>query len=440
VLVLLDEPVVQAHLSPRALLQLQHKVEALKAELVAVVRGEQAANSIFFEALEPEAGMQLQPAVGVHHGSVAAPAAAVGAQALPGTAAGLSLQQLAAHCDHGGSSQLLNALTPLRCIAKMLYGSDFDADAVQVFELLQHWDEFEEQLQPQVAGTHPTLPTLQAVTALRYTCGVVALLEEPVLQAQLTPATLQQLHKKVSATKAAMKAVRTAVKQEQATGHKRRRSVGVLEQTQSGKLAESAQHITAQDSSVAGATGAAGSRMQAPQATASAVRAQLQGSTTPAAGLTAPMRAAGSWMQAPQATASAQLQNSTTPAAAAPHVAAGAPAACVTPAAAPGPSEHSLPAAQQLLLRLYQQKLTPSLSEKVALRSTMQMLAALPPGDVRLDRFWADYDVSVYVQACMGSGQVPGMLQHSSMLPRFYPAGRLCYKAMAGVIVLRFKV
>jgi hypothetical protein len=58
-------------------------------------------------------------------------------------------------------------------------------------------------------------------------------------------------------------------------------------------------------------------------------------------------------------------------------------------------AERNLLAAQRQLLALYAHKLSPSLSEKLALRSTLQMLAGLPPGDIRLDRFWADNDVSL---------------------------------------------
>jgi hypothetical protein len=80
------------------------------------------------------------------------------------------------------------------------------------------------------------------------------------------------------------------------------------------------------------------------------------------------------------------------------------PSAQLAPAAA-GPSQGTPPladapvrnllAAQRQLLLLYADKLSPSLSEKLALRSTLQMLAGLPPGDIRLDMFWTDYDVSV---------------------------------------------
>jgi hypothetical protein len=125
-------------------------------------------------------------------------------------AAGLSLQQLALLCKSGGITQAVSSshLTPLRCIAKMLYGSDFDADAVQVPELLQHWDEFEQQVRRQVAGTHPTLPSLTAGTVRDYTSRVLVLLDEPVVQAHLSPrALLQLLQHKVEALKAELVAV-----------------------------------------------------------------------------------------------------------------------------------------------------------------------------------------------------------------------------------------
>jgi hypothetical protein len=69
------------------------------------------------------------------------------------------------------------------------------------------------------------------------------------------------------------------------------------------------------------------------------------------------------------------------------------------PVVAPGSQPTSaadLIAAQRQLLWLYDQKLQPepSLAEKVGFRSCMRTLSRLPAGDIRLAKFWADYDVS----------------------------------------------
>jgi hypothetical protein len=65
----------------------------------------------------------------------------------------------------------------------------------------------------------------------------------------------------------------------------------------------------------------------------------------------------------------------------------------VNPASAAA-SEHGLIAAQRQLLWLYTHKLQPSLDDKLGFRSSMQLLAGLAADDIRLARFWADYDVS----------------------------------------------
>jgi hypothetical protein len=84
-------------------------------------------------------------------------------------------------------------------------------------------------------------------------------------------------------------------------------------------------------------------------------------------------------------------------------LAAGASAQPAPAAAGPqlaDASVRNLLAVQRQLLALYAHKLSPSLAEKLALRSTLQMLAGLPPGDIRLGMFWTDYDVSVQLLQC----------------------------------------
>lgn len=279
------------------------------------------------------------------------------AAAVPASASGLSLSQLTSHAKNSSfdGTNVLGSLTPLRCIAKMLFGDGFDPDAVQVAQLLQHWGDFEAQLLQQVAGTHPTLPILACATALPYTTRVLLLLEHPVLQPHVSAAVRQQLRKQVAATRAAISSIAAA------------------------GAGQNSQHSQSQ-----GVTGGQGVQVVADEQPAVAAQDASTADSNAAY--------AGQWRTAGPGSAANPLS-----------LAVGAisaqPSGLLAPA---GPSQgvppladapvRNLLAAQRQLLRLDADKLSPSLSEKLALRSTLQMLAGLPPGDIRLDMFFADYD------------------------------------------------
>jgi hypothetical protein len=270
------------------------------------------------------------------------------------------LSQVAAYANLGvgfRTAELKGALTPLRCIAKMLYGDGFDPDAVQVAQLLQHWGDFEAQLLQQVAGTHPTLPAVTTTTASSYTARLLLLLDEPVLQPHVSAAVRQQLFKQVAATKAAISSI-AAAGAGQTNQHSQ--SQGVTGGQGMQAVADEQPAVAAQDASTADSNAAyagqwraagPGSAANPPSLAAGAISAQPSGLLAPAG-----------------------------------------PSQGVAPL--PDAPVRNLLAAQRQLLRLYADKLSPSLSEKLALRSTLQMLAGLPSGDIRLDMFFADHDVS----------------------------------------------
>jgi hypothetical protein len=56
-----------------------------------------------------------------------------------------------------------------------------------------------------------------------------------------------------------------------------------------------------------------------------------------------------------------------------------------------------LAAAQRQLLQLYRERVGPSLDKLLRWKGAMRAVETLGPGDVTLDKFWHEYDVSVNV-------------------------------------------
>jgi hypothetical protein len=283
---------------------------------------------------------------------------------------GLSLQQLQQLAKQQLAAQdLVNKLIPLRNLAKLLHGAKYDPATVQVADLMRRFDVLAAHLVQRVTGEDESNTVLAVTTALGYLAHVLYWIKDPLVQAQLSPDELQQVQDRVAAAKAALgQAAVSKVK---------------------GRTAPAAQDSDEQQ-------GPGTAERSAPAAAAGRVkRARTAALQVPA--------------EASPAAAPAQVSTPATPAPAGQAV-PGMPAAPATLAAVLS-CERDLLAAQRQLLWLYSHKLTPSLSAKVTLRSTMQMLAGLPPGDIRLDRFWADYDVSALGT---GSGCAFAMLLSSS--------------------------
>lgn len=57
---------------------------------------------------------------------------------------------------------------PLRYLATILHGKQYDPAAVQVPDLLQRWEVLHSYLRQRVAGTHPSEPDMAVSTAQEY--------------------------------------------------------------------------------------------------------------------------------------------------------------------------------------------------------------------------------------------------------------------------------
>jgi hypothetical protein len=278
---------------------------------------------------------------------------------------GLSLKQLQQLAKQQLAAQdLVNKLTPLRNLAKLLHGAKYDPDMVQVADLLRRFDVLAAHLVQRVAAQDGSTPVLAFTTALGYVAHVMYWIKYPAVQAQLSPDELQQVQDRFAAAK------------------------GALGQAAASKTKGRASSA-AQDSEEQQGPGTAA--RSAPAAASAAGRTRRARTAV----LQVPSEAA-------PAAAPAQVSTPVTPAAASQAVVPVTPAVPATFAAVLS-FERDLLAAQRQLLWLYSHKLTPGLSAKVALRSRMQMLAGLTPGDIRLDRFWADYDVSVHGAQALGA-------------------------------------
>lgn len=335
-------------------------------------------------------------------GTPGAAAAAATGEALPAAAAAhahtqqqsdtpaqpsrLSLKQVARQVQQQNPNEFMSTnFTPLRTLAQLLGVRE---DSVQLAELLQQWDVLEEHLLQRVSGARKEgQAPLAVVSALGYVNKVLRLVtREPLVSAQLSQQELQDIQRKIAATKAQLG---------QCAGESSKEVDEQQQQQQQAEIEQQEQAETEQQQAAAPVASSGHAAAYTDAAAAAAAADTAPAPLTEAPAVDVKPSPAASVLQVPaQQTAAAQVSMPVTPAPAA-RAAAVLPTASATAdtsLAAAVDAERNLLAAQRQLLALYADKLSPSLAEKLALRSTLQMLAELPPGDIRLDRFWADND------------------------------------------------
>ena len=119
---------------------------------------------------------------------------------------GLTLKQLTQQLQ---GERISDRVSPFRMLAQELSRQrkeECDESAVQVKDLLLHWDLLEQRLLQQVAGTHPSLNQLNTCTALNYVGRAQGLLSETIVRAQFAPEELQRVQDSIKATRAALNA------------------------------------------------------------------------------------------------------------------------------------------------------------------------------------------------------------------------------------------